>query len=36
MADEMGLRKMFTPVAVAIICTLLTENIVTGLQLSIL
>jgi len=30
-ADEMGLRKMFTLVAAAMICQLLTENVVVGL-----
>jgi len=36
-ADELGLRKMpFTPVAAAITCQLLTENIVAELQLSML
>ena len=34
--DEMGLGKTFTSVAAATICKLLTENVVMGLQLSIL
>jgi hypothetical protein len=35
-ADEMGLRKTFTTVAVAMICKLLTEKVVVGFPLSIL
>jgi hypothetical protein len=35
-ADEMGLGKTFTSVAAAMICKLLTEKIVMGLQLYIL
>ena len=35
-ADEMGLGKTFTSVAAAMICQLLTENVVMGLRLSIL
>jgi len=34
--DRMGLQKTFTPVAVAMICKLLTEKVVMGLPLSIL
>jgi len=35
-ADEMGLGKTFTSVAAAMLCKLLTENVVMGLPLSIL
>jgi hypothetical protein len=35
-ADEMGLGKTFTSVAAAMLCKLLTEKVVMGLQLSIL
>jgi len=35
-ADEMGLAKTFTSVAVAILCKLVTEKVVIGLPLSIL
>jgi len=35
-ADEMGLGKTFNSVAAAMICKLLTEKVVMGLQLSIL
>jgi len=35
-ADKMGLGKTLTSVAVAMICKLLTENVVMGLLLSIL
>jgi len=34
-ADEMGLGKTFTSVAAAILCKLVTEKVVMGLQLSI-
>jgi len=34
-ADEMGLGKTFTSVAAAILCKLVTENVVMGLPLSI-
>jgi hypothetical protein len=34
-ADEMGLGKTFTSVAAAVLCTMVTENIVMGLPLSI-
>ena len=36
MADEIGLGKTFTSVAVAILCKLVTEKVVMGLSLSIL
>ena len=36
MADKMGLGKMFTIVAVAMICKWLTEKDIMGLPLSIL
>jgi len=35
-ADEMGLGKTFTSVAAAMLCKLVTENVVMGLPLSIL
>jgi SNF2 family DNA or RNA helicase len=35
-ADEMGLGKTFTSVAAAMLCKLVTENVVRGLPLSIL
>jgi len=36
LADEMGLGKTFTSVAAAMICILLTGNVVMGVQLTIL
>jgi hypothetical protein len=35
-ADEMGLGKTFTSVAAAMLCKVVTENVVLGLPLSIL
>jgi SNF2 family DNA or RNA helicase len=35
-ADEMGLGKTFTSVAAAILCKLVTQKVVMGLQLSTL
>jgi hypothetical protein len=35
-ADEMGLGKTFTPVAVAMLCNLVTEKVAMGLPLSML
>jgi hypothetical protein len=35
-ADDMGLQKTFTSVAAAMLCKMITENVVMGLPLSIL